>query len=99
MSKIAVIFEQGPDGHERGLEALSDGQQSLFYFALAAAVFDIERQVANGKVEGFPTISCASRPSPYSRSRSPKTISRPIFWHGSFARFVHSPSGKRPGAQ
>ncbi|UFN51730.1 AAA family ATPase (plasmid) [Roseomonas sp. OT10] len=53
VSKIAVIFEQGPDGHERGLDALSDGQQSLFYFALAAAVFDMERQVVTGKVEGF----------------------------------------------
>lgn len=53
VTKIAVIFEQGPDGHERGLNALSDGQQSLFYFALAAAVFDMEREVAGGKVEGF----------------------------------------------
>lgn len=31
VSKIAVIFEQGPDGHERGLDALSDGQQSLSF--------------------------------------------------------------------
>ena len=53
VSKIAVIFDQGPDGQERGLDALSDGQQSLFYFALAAAVFDLERQVVAGKVEGF----------------------------------------------
>lgn len=53
VSKIAVIFEQGPDGCERGLDALSDGQQSLFYFALVAAVFDMERQVATGKVHGF----------------------------------------------
>lgn len=53
VTKIAVIFEQGPDGCERGLDALSDGQQSLCYFALAAAVFDMEREVAGGKVEGF----------------------------------------------
>ena len=53
VSKLAVIFEQGPDGHERGLDALSDGQQSLFYFALAAAVFDLERKVVAGDVEGF----------------------------------------------
>lgn len=53
VNKIAVIFEQGPDGHERGLDALSDGQQSLFYFALAAAVFDLERKVVAGGVEGF----------------------------------------------
>jgi putative ATP-dependent endonuclease of OLD family len=53
INKIAVIFEQGPDGRERGLDTLSDGQQSLFYFALAAAVFDMERQVVAGKVGGF----------------------------------------------
>ncbi|MFC5423161.1 ATP-dependent endonuclease [Bosea eneae] len=53
VGKIAVMFEQGPDGHERGLDALSDGQQSLFYFALTAAVFDMERQVVTGKVAGF----------------------------------------------
>ena len=53
INKIAVIFEQGPDGQERGLDALSDGQQSLFYFALAAAVFDLERKVVAGTVEGF----------------------------------------------
>ena len=51
--KILVIFEQGPDGHERDLTALSDGQQSLFYFALVASVFDMERQATSGKVAGF----------------------------------------------
>jgi len=40
---------------ERGLEALSDGQQSLFYFALAAAVFDLERDAVAGKIKGFDT--------------------------------------------
>ncbi len=53
VNKVAVIFEQGPDGQERGLDALSDGQQSLFYFALAAAVFDLEREVVAGTVAGF----------------------------------------------
>lgn len=53
VNKIAVIFEQGPDGQERGIDALSDGQQSLFYFALAAAVFDLEREVVAGSVKGF----------------------------------------------
>jgi putative ATP-dependent endonuclease of OLD family len=53
VSKVAVMFEDGPDGRQRGLEALSDGQQSLFYFALAAAVFDLERHVIAGEVDGF----------------------------------------------
>lgn len=53
VNKIAVVFERGPEGKERSLEDLSDGQQSLFYFALAAAVFDLERKVVAGEVEGF----------------------------------------------
>jgi putative ATP-dependent endonuclease of the OLD family len=52
INKIAVVFEQGADGPERGLDALSDGQQSLFYFALAAAVFDVEWQLVTVKVRG-----------------------------------------------
>lgn len=53
VSRINVVFQQGPAGVERGLEALSDGQQSLFYFALAAAVFDLEREAVAGKIKGF----------------------------------------------
>ena len=53
VNKLAVLFEQGSDGRERGLDALSDGQQSLLYFALAAAVFDLERQVVAKKIGGF----------------------------------------------
>jgi putative ATP-dependent endonuclease of the OLD family len=52
---VNVVFQQGPAGIERGLEALSDGQQSLFYFALAAAVFDLERAAVEGKIAGFDT--------------------------------------------
>jgi putative ATP-dependent endonuclease of OLD family len=52
---VNVVFQQGPAGIERGLEALSDGQQSLFYFALAAAVFDLERAAVAGKIGGFDT--------------------------------------------
>jgi len=53
VSHVNVIFQQGPAGIERGLEALSEGQQSLFYFALAAAVFDLERDAVAGGIAGF----------------------------------------------
>ena len=53
--RFRVIFQNGPDGSERELDTLSDGQQSLFYFALAAAVFDLERMVVTKKIEGFLT--------------------------------------------
>jgi putative ATP-dependent endonuclease of OLD family len=53
VAKVQVLFEQGPREIERGLDVVSDGQQSLFYFALAAAVFDLERDAVSGKVKGF----------------------------------------------
>jgi putative ATP-dependent endonuclease of OLD family len=53
VARIQVLFQQGPGAIQRGLDALSDGQQSLFYFALAAAVFDLERAAVAGKIEGF----------------------------------------------
>jgi len=55
VAKVQVLFQQGPAGIERGLDALSDGQQSLFYFALAAAIFDLERDAVTGKIKGFRT--------------------------------------------
>jgi putative ATP-dependent endonuclease of the OLD family len=53
VAKIQVLFAQGSAKIARGLEVLSDGQQSLFYFALAAAVFDLERAAVAGKIKGF----------------------------------------------
>ena len=53
VARIGVMFKRGPTGTDRGLEALSDGQQSLFYFALAAAVFDVERATVAGHIAGF----------------------------------------------
>jgi putative ATP-dependent endonuclease of the OLD family len=53
VAHIHVMFQHGPAKIERGLDVLSDGQQSLFYFALAAAVFDLERDAVAAKVKGF----------------------------------------------
>lgn len=53
VARIGVMFKRGPAGEDRGLDALSDGQQSLFYFALAAAVFDVERAAVAGRIKGF----------------------------------------------
>lgn len=43
---VSVVFPQS-DGSEGDLSGLSEGQQSLFYMALVAAVFDVEGQVSN----------------------------------------------------
>ena len=53
VARIQILFQQGPAAIQRGLDALSDGQQSLFYFALAAAVFDLERKAVAGTIKGF----------------------------------------------
>ena len=53
VSHIEVMFQQGPAEIERGLDVLSDGQQSIFYFALTAAVFDLERDAVDAKLKGF----------------------------------------------
>jgi putative ATP-dependent endonuclease of OLD family len=53
VAHIQVMFQKGPAAIERGLDVLSDGQQSLFYFALAAAVFDLEREAVAEKIKGF----------------------------------------------
>jgi len=53
VANVQVLFDQTSSGIQRGIDVLSDGQQSLFYFALAAAVFDLERDAASGKIKGF----------------------------------------------
>ena len=55
VTHVQVLFQQGPAAIQRGLDALSDGQQSLFYFALVAAVFDLERKAVSGSIKGFRT--------------------------------------------
>ena len=44
---LGVVFPKG-DGTEDDLTMLSEGQQSLFYLALVAAVFDVESLIAGG---------------------------------------------------
>jgi putative ATP-dependent endonuclease of the OLD family len=53
LDKFQVIFNAGHDGNPSEIAALSDGQQSLFYFALIAAVFDVERNVIEKHIDGF----------------------------------------------
>lgn len=91
VNKIAVIFEQGPAGHERGLDALSDGQQSLFYFALAAAVFDLEHKVVAGDVEGFLDDQLRIPALTLFALEEPEIISHPISSRVSSTRYDRSP--------
>lgn len=106
VARIGVMFKRGPAGEDRGLDALSDGQQSLFYFALAAAVFDVERAAAAGRIQGFKveelnvpalTLFAVEEPenhlAPYYLSRILQQI-RTLVETGAGQAFVssHSPS-------
>ena len=44
---VVVMFSPDGQGREIDLSALSDGQQSLFYMALVATMFDIERRISS----------------------------------------------------
>jgi putative ATP-dependent endonuclease of OLD family len=43
--RLGIIFRPTEEDGEREYDVLSDGQKSLFYFSLVAAVFDIERRL------------------------------------------------------
>jgi putative ATP-dependent endonuclease of OLD family len=45
IKQVEAIFTPGHDDQENGVERLSDGQKSLFYLALVAAVFDVQDAV------------------------------------------------------
>ncbi|MCG5534017.1 AAA family ATPase [Halorhodospira sp. 9621] len=44
--ELTVSFEPGPGGRDRDLEELSEGQSSLFYFALAVTLYKLEQELA-----------------------------------------------------
>lgn len=45
---IEAVFSPGPAEREDGLESLSEGQRSLFYLSLVAALFDVQESVGEG---------------------------------------------------
>lgn len=56
--KLNIVFSPTEFNGERDLDALSDGQKSLFYFSLVASIFEIERkfidqnnEIINNKTE------------------------------------------------
>ncbi len=51
---VHVMFHPDEAGRERALEDLSDGQRSLFHFAMTAATLDVEAHIAaNRQADGF----------------------------------------------
>ena len=76
VSRIAVVFEQGPDGHERGLDALSDGQQSLSISRWQRRSSTSNAPWSPGRLTDSATTPCESPLSRCLRWRNRKTISR-----------------------
>ena len=52
---FSVNFQPTDVDQQRDLDDLSDGQQSLFYLSLMAAVFDVERRITDSA--GLPSVS------------------------------------------
>jgi predicted ATP-dependent endonuclease of OLD family len=55
IKQVEAMFSPGPAGKEDGIDRLSDGQRSLFYLSIVAALFDVQESV--GKEEASKAIS------------------------------------------
>jgi predicted ATP-dependent endonuclease of OLD family len=51
LRKVEIAFRPGEGGVEQGIDRLSDGLKSLFYFSLVGATFDIEQAARAGGSE------------------------------------------------
>jgi putative ATP-dependent endonuclease of OLD family len=57
LRSLTAKLSPSPDGRERGLEELSEGQTSLFFLALAATLAELESQLASSAaVPGFKAL-------------------------------------------
>jgi putative ATP-dependent endonuclease of the OLD family len=51
--QVEATFSPGPADKEDGIERLSDGQRSLFYLAIVAALFDVQESVGESDSEAI----------------------------------------------
>ncbi|MGE3241681.1 MAG: ATP-dependent endonuclease, partial [Pirellulales bacterium] len=52
--QVEAAFSPGPTDNEDGIERLSDGQRSLFYLSIVAALFDVQEKVGESNEEDEP---------------------------------------------
>ena len=78
ISDIAVVFA-GDDGDEGDLSGLSEGQQSLFYMALIAAVFDLEREIVALRPSAEPTENDPDNPNQETEGEDAGEHETPVF--------------------
>lgn len=61
LRSLTAKLSPTPDGRERGLDELSEGQTSLFFLALATTLAQLETELAKGAPpEGFTDLDAAS---------------------------------------
>jgi putative ATP-dependent endonuclease of the OLD family len=53
LRSLTARLSPAPDGRERGIDELSEGQTSLFFLALAATLAQLEAELATAPPEGF----------------------------------------------
>lgn len=61
LRSLIVRLSPGPDGRDRGLDELSEGQTSLFFLALAATLAQLESELGRGDApDGFSDIEVSA---------------------------------------
>ena len=78
INDMAVVFAED-DGSECDLSGLSEGQQSLFYMALIAAVFDVERKLVALRPSAEPNDTDPDDPSMGADGDDAAEIEHPVF--------------------
>ena len=78
INDMAVVFAED-DGSEGDLSGLSEGQQSLFYMALIAAVFDVERKIVALRSSVEPNETDLGDPSLGIEGDDAAEIENPVF--------------------
>ena len=78
INDMAVVFAED-DGSEGDLSGLSEGQQSLFYMALIAAVFDVERKIVALRPSAEPNETDPDDPSVGADGDDAAEIEHPVF--------------------
>ena len=78
INDMAVVFAED-DGSEGDLSGLSEGQQSLFYMALIAAVFDVERKIVALRSSVEPNETDLGDPTVGTEGDDAAEIENPVF--------------------
>lgn len=94
---ITLAFSPSPDGETMTLQRLSDGQKSLLYVSVVMGLHQVGQHVLSER-DLTPSIQtkCCRQCSPWSSSRSPRTVCLHISWVELSLRFAACRETKAP---